>query len=330
MFSKKIEGESIDKNNKYANLTKPRTSPLDFSSPIPTKKNHSINEKNNYSISVINKLKNLNNSFSIEQENNNNNSMSYQSDSNIKYNNAPSTSSSLVDKMFITQTASKKIHFNPNDFSNPDSSFYVNSDSILKSNMSISSVDSLNENYNIKTKRDSKKIDNSEYIRKIEEENSKLEDEINKLKEEFKKINNILQKNKIHVEEIEQSNKLEIENLNNEIEKKNKVINQLKDKNEYLLNEVQEKKESIEEYKILNQSLKKDKNNYESKFKNSEVIIQNLKEENAKINEENFELKEQIEILSDISIEKEKLANENEHLRQIAEELDIKNENTMY
>jgi len=155
MIAKKIEEQSVDKNNKYSNLSRPRTSPLDFGSPVTPKKSNSVNEKNSYSISKANKLKNSNNSFSIGQNknsgynnsNNDNNSLSYQSDSNVKYN-APSSSSSLVDRMFMTQTSSKKFHFNPNDFSNSDNSFYVNSDSILKSNnMSIYSVDSLNENY---------------------------------------------------------------------------------------------------------------------------------------------------------------------------------------
>ncbi|OUM61682.1 hypothetical protein PIROE2DRAFT_12277, partial [Piromyces sp. E2] len=97
-------------------------------------------------------------------------------------------------------------------------------------------------------------------------------------------------------------------------------------KNEQILNEVQERNKIIEKYNHSNQSLKKEINNFETKSKNSEIMIQNLKDENKKINEENFKLKEQIEMLNDISIEKEKLANENEHLRLIAQELDINNE----
>ena len=149
MIANKIEEKSVEKRNKYSNLARPRTSPVDFGSPIPSNKNYSFNEKNN-SISKINsnKLKSSNDSFAVGQEKNAGYlNSSFQSDSSIKYNHAPSTSSSLVDKIFISNTPSKKLHFDPNDFSNPESSFYVNSESLLKSNnTSIYSVDSLNEN----------------------------------------------------------------------------------------------------------------------------------------------------------------------------------------
>lgn len=245
MIANNFEEKSTESKNKYSNLARPRASPVDFGSPIPSsKKSYSLNEKIN-SITKSNKLKSSNNSFSIGQEKNAGYlNSSFQSDSSVKYNHhAPSTSSSLVDKLFISNTPSKKLHFDPNEFSNPETSFYVNSDSILKSNnMSIYSVDSLNENIINKTERRSSKIiENTDYVRKIEEENSKLENEISELKEELNKVNNALLKKNKEIEEFEHSNKITIGDLNNEIEKQTKTIKQLKEKNEYMNGELQKK-----------------------------------------------------------------------------------------
>jgi len=150
MIANNIEEKSVENKNKYSNLARPRASPVDFGSPIPSKKSYSLNEKNSVTKNnkLNNKLKSSNNSFSGQEKNIGYLNSSFQSDSSIKYNHhAPSTSSSLVDKIFTSNTPSKKLHFDPNEFSNPETSFYVNSDSILKSNnMSIFSVDSLNEN----------------------------------------------------------------------------------------------------------------------------------------------------------------------------------------
>jgi len=150
MIANNIEEKSVENKNKYSNLARPRASPVDFGSPIPSKKSYSLNEKNSVTKNnkLNNKLKSSNNSFSGQEKNIGYLNSSFQSDSSIKYNHhAPSTSSSLVDKIFTSNTPSKKLHFDPNEFSNPETSFYVNSDSILKSNnMIIFSVDSLNEN----------------------------------------------------------------------------------------------------------------------------------------------------------------------------------------
>jgi len=119
-----------------------------------------------------------------------------------------------------------------------------------------------------------------------------------------------------------------MEVLNKKIEKKKKSIKHLKEKNDSMSNEIQEKNLEIEEYKISNKSMKIKINNYETKIKNSEFIIQNLRDENESINEENLSLKEQLDILSNISIEKQKLEDENEHLRMLAEKIDMENEET--
>eukprot|EP00833_Pecoramyces_ruminatium_P002722 jgi/Orpsp1_1/1176754/evm.model.c7180000058869.1 len=212
-------------NNKFSNSTNSRKE-LNFS--LNSKKGYSHDDNNIYT--KQNKLRNSNNSFSLEQDKKagyiNN---SFQSDSSIKYNIATSTTSSLVDKDFISCTPVKKQPFDPNNFINTkkNGSFYINSDSILKSDdVSIFSENLINENNN---KRYTKKtFDNSEYIRKIEEENNKLELELNKLKDELNKTNNELIKKNNDFEKLEKSNKSNLEVLNNEIEKKGKIIKQLK------------------------------------------------------------------------------------------------------
>jgi len=318
MLTGSIEEEIYEKK-KYPNLTKQ----TELGSSIRLKKSYSYNEKSNYSKS--NNIQNSSNGISSGQENKLGLlSSSFHSDSSISNNFTPSTSS-LVDKKyrdFMSSTPVKKQHFNPNEF-NLNNSFYYNSDSMINSNnMSIYSISSINDNYNF----DKKRSDNSEYIEKIEEENNKLVVEINKLKEELSKANNALFKKKNEIDHLEKSNKSTIEVLNNEIEKKIKSIKHLKEKNDNMYNEIQEKNLEIEEYRISNNSMKIKINNYETKIKNSEFIIQNLRDENESINEENISLKEQLDILSNISIEKQKLEDENEHLRMLAEEIDMENE----
>jgi len=287
MMTKEIEEKPTGKN-KYLNLGKPRKLPVELNS-----------------------------------------SNSFQSDSIVRNNNAPSSTSSLVDKEyrdFISCTPVTKKPFDPKNFVNSNNSLYnINSESLIKSNnTSICSISSFNDNYI--NKFDEKRFDNSEYIRKIEEENNKWELEINKLKIELDNANNDLLKKKTEIEELEKSNKSMVDNLNNEIKTKAKAIEQLQEKNDCITNEIQEKNKKIEEYKNSNDSMKQEIINYENKIKNSEIIIQNLKDENKSINEENLSLKEQLDILSDISEEKQRLENENAHLRMLTEEIDMKNE----
>jgi len=152
MMTKEIIDVKPAEKNKYLNLSKPRTLSVELNSSGNLKKSYSQDDTTHFS--KLNKTQNSNNSPLLEQEKKKayiNNS--YQSDSIIKNNNAPSSTSSLVDKDyrdFIFSAPVKKQHFDPNNFVNSNSSLYINSDSLIKSNnTSIYSISSFNENYNV-------------------------------------------------------------------------------------------------------------------------------------------------------------------------------------